>query len=255
MFISRLLTILFVFTLLSACDDTTSTDTSKVSVGITDSPTGVDSILISFNKIEAKVDSNWITLFEGSSTFDLLKFRNGKFNLLSQNLELEGDAIHFLRIKMTGATVYKDGEAHAMTVPGGDTRGIQILVKNGLLKAGISYTLLVDVDARRSFIRTKNGFRMKPVLRAFLIAQTGKINGTLQGWTDDPTVFAMNGSDTIATAQPDEAGGFTLWYLDPGTYSLSVSDTVGFSKSFAGPFTVTAGATTPAGTLPKSDPK
>ncbi|NUQ83013.1 MAG: DUF4382 domain-containing protein [Bacteroidetes bacterium] len=253
--LSRVLIILFFFAVLSSCEETTGNDTSKVSVGITDAPASVDSIMISFNKIEAKVDSNWLTLFEGSSTFDLLKFTNGKFNLLTQNLDLEGDHIHFLRIKMTGATVYKDGVAHAMTVPGGDTRGIQINVKNGLLKAGISYTLLVDVDARRTFIRTKNGFRMKPVLRAFLIAQTGKINGTLQGWTDDPTVFAMSGSDTVATAQPDPSGAFTLWYLDPGSYSIAVSDTVGFSKAYAGPYTVTAGGTTSAGTLPKSDPK
>ena len=251
----KLLGLLLMFSLIAiGCKDDETSNTSKISVGMIDSPTDLDSINLVVNEISVKVDSNWTVIFEGSQKINLLDFRDGTFKLFAENRVIEGVKIHEARLRISSAYVVKGTEKYVLTIPSGMTSGLKLKVKNGEIKPGFDYTLIVDLDAKRSFIKNKAKhfeYKMRPVLRAFLVATTGNIFGTVSGWSNNPTVYAISGSDTLASTIPDTFGAFKLFYLDEGTYSLGVADTLGGSKTYSGPFNVVKGQNTAAGTLVK----
>lgn len=236
------------------CDKDEDTKSSQLSVGMTDAPIGLDSVNLVVSEISALIDNDWKVIYVGSQKINLLDYSNGKAKLFTENTAIDGDKIHEVRLKLTSAYVVKGTSKYVLDVPSGMTSGLKLKIKNGNIEPGIAYTVLIDLDAKRSFIKEKDktfSYKMKPVLRAFMVSMTGKITGTLAGWTSitNPSVYAIQGADTLASAFPDAAGNFTLYYLDEGSYSLGVSDTLGNSLFYEGPFAVTKGQTTPAGTL------
>lgn len=236
------------------CDKDDETKSSQLSVGMTDAPIGLDSVNLVVSEISALIDNDWKVIYVGSQKINLLDYSNGRAKLFTENTAIDGDKIHEIRLKLTSAYVVKGTSKYVLEVPSGMTSGLKLKVKNGNIEPGIAYTVLIDLDAKRSFIKEKDkhfSYKMKPVLRAFMVSMTGKITGTLAGWTplSNPSVYAIQGEDTLASAFPDVLGNFTLYYLDEGSYSIGVSDTLGNSLFYEGPFAVNKGQTTPAGTL------
>lgn len=239
----------------AGCDkDDDGTKSSQLTVGMTDGPIGLDSVNLVVSEISAKIDSAWKVIYMGSQKINLLDYNNGKAKLFTENAAIEGNKVNEIRLKLTSAYVVRGTSKYVLTVPSGMTSGLKLKIKNGNIEPGIAYTVLIDLDAKRSFIKEKDKnftFKMKPVLRAFMVSMTGKISGTLAGWTatGNPSVYAIQGTDTLASAFPDALGNFTLFYLDEGTYSIGVADTLGNELKYAGPYSVTKGQTTAAGTL------
>ena len=61
---------------------------------------------------------------------------------------------------------------------------------------------------------------MKPVISAITEAQDGAIKGSVVPIVSTPAVYAIDGTDTLATTYTDEAGKFLLRGLGAGTYKV-----------------------------------
>lgn len=73
------------------------------------------------------------------------------------------------------------------------------------------------------------------------MAITGSISGTVTNPADLPVAYAIAGDDTVTSSPVDGTdGSFRLAFLPPGSYTVSVSDTL--NKAFTqSDVTVTAG--------------
>ena len=237
------------------CSKDADETNSSISVGITDAPIDLDSLILRVTEISVRSDSgSFKIIYSGSQSFNLLDFRNGSVKIFG-NGDLEGSQVTEVRLKVDKAYAVKGANKINITVPSGASSGLKLKVKNGAIEPGIGYTVVIDFDANRSLVKKgkfiSSGFNLKPVVRAFMKSTTGNISGTLSGWSNAPIVYAISGTDTMATALPDNSGNFTVHFLDAGNYSLSVADTLGGSKNYAGPYSVTTGNTTAAGSLVK----
>lgn len=237
------------------CSNDEKDTASSVSVGITDAPIDLDSLVLRVTEISVRSDSgSFKIIYSGSQSFNLLDFKNGSVKIFG-NGDLEGSQVTEVRLKVDKAYAVKGAAKINITVPSGASSGLKLKVKNGAIEPGIGYTVVIDFDANRSLVKKgkliSNGFNLKPVVRAFMKSTTGNLSGTLSGWSNAPIIYAISGTDTMATALPDNSGNFTVHFLDPGNYSLAVTDTLGGNKNYAGPYSVTTGQTTPIGTLSK----
>mgnify|MGYP006386491207 CR=1 FL=1 len=86
--------------------------------------------------------------------------------------------------------------------------------------------LLVDFDVSRSFVFQgppggPKSASFKPVIHATVMNVAGSIAGTVQPVAARAGLFAIVGTDTIATAAADTlTGAYVIRYLAPGTYSV-----------------------------------
>ena len=81
---------------------------------------------------------------------------------------------------------------------------------------GVTYTITLDFDAARSVVKQGNGsYSLKPVIRALSEATSGAIKGAITPFESQPAVFAIIGSDTVATAYTDEFGKFLIRGFQP----------------------------------------
>jgi hypothetical protein len=104
------------------------------------------------------------------------------------------------------------------------------------VSAGLLYKLLLDFDAARSIVRTGNGkYILKPVIRATMQAQGGSVKGYVLPDTVNTSVFAIQGTDTVAGTMTT-SGSYMIKGLNAGTYSLAFapSDTTYKSQTKTG---------------------
>ena len=95
-----------------------------------------------------------------------------------------------------------------------DLSGLKLNLQANLTE-GITYKVLLDFDAGKSIVaRGNNTFLLKPVVRAISEATTGAIKGSITPLESNPGIYALNGTDTVATTFPDADGKFLA---DAGT--------------------------------------
>jgi hypothetical protein len=100
---------------------------------------------------------------------------------------------------------------------------------NADLTEGIVYEVLIDFDAAKSILQTGNfTYKLKPVIRTITSAGSGAIKGTIFPLESSPSVFAIIGSDTIATTYAADDGQFLLRGLPEGNYIVSFNPKEGF---------------------------
>jgi len=174
------------------------------------------------------------------------------------SLDIEAGRYHQLRLIVTSATVtlasgltFTDGStSRALTIPSGAQTGIKINLNDGG-NAGVEIVdgetiLVVDFDVSQNFVVQGNagtpagitGILFTPLVRAAVRNIAGSIAGTvtaggspLAGATvravlDEPgTMEALETGE--ATAVTDAEGEYKIWFLAPGTYTVSVDGRTG----------------------------
>jgi hypothetical protein len=116
--------------------------------------------------------------------------------------------------------------------------------------AGVLYKLLLDFDAARSIVKTGNGkYILKPVIRTTLQSIGGSIKGYVLPNTFNTSVFAIQGTDTVA-GTTTVSGAYLIKGLNAGTYTVSFvpGDTTYKSQSKTG-INVTNNAVTTVDTV------
>jgi hypothetical protein len=242
----KVISIFFAVTLLliiSGCSKTPEkNDPGRLVINITDAPFPIDiieSASVTITKIEIRKagdgisdGSPFLTLWEGSETFDLLDLRNGlKEELL--DIEIPGGEYNLIRLYVDEAGLkIKDGGNFNVKVPSGKQTGIKVFINPGLIvEGGLTSELLLDFDLSRSFVMKGGmytpagikGFNFKPVIRAVNNSTAGRLEGmvtdTMKVKIKEASVWVMK--DTlVASAIADTMGHYAIIGIPAGVYSV-----------------------------------
>lgn len=244
--------------LFTGCGTGSSGGTGTMTVEMTDAP--IDSadavnVFIERVEVESQDGSGWITLNEPQKTYDLLSLVNGATEVIGSS-ELEAGTYNQIRLVLSsdGHSVVVDGKTYDMFVPSGAQTGIKLNI-NAEIKEDIQYVLLLDFDASRSVVNagqnTQRPYILKPVIRATEKAITGNIAGTVNPADAQPVVYAIAGSDTLASTIADTANGeFKMIGLKEGSYDVSIDPrNDSYQSTSVNGVSVTVGETNDIGTV------
>lgn len=216
---------------LYSCDDDKPSKSVNVGFYLTDAPA-----LQNYKAVNIDVESikystsgeNWIDLPITPLTIDLLKFNNGKDTLLS-NILLEANVkIQQIRLVLgsDNTLVLEDGTVVDLGTPSGQTSGLKINVQS-VADITSGYKVVIDFDAARSIVAKGNGgYSLKPVIRAYITANTSAVSGNLLPADMVFKVFTVTSAgDTISTlSDPALSNYFQLHGLFSGTYDIKAED-------------------------------
>jgi hypothetical protein len=219
---------------------------------LTDAPGDYEAVYVDIQGVEVNAGSEeggWKQLEINKGVYNLIEFTNGMDTLLATAI-LPAGRIEQIRLKLgDDNTVLIDGDIKDLTTPSGQQSGVKLNVHAELLE-GITYKLWLDFDAARSVVEAGNGkLNLKPVIRTYTEAQDGAIKGVVTPVESLPAVFAINGSDTVATTYADETGKFLLQGVPEGTYLVSFDPKDGFDAFQKADVSVSTGAVTDLGTI------
>jgi len=168
--------------------------------------------------------------------YDLLDLRNGVTATLGSATIPTGSYTQMRMIVDSGRVTLGNGllfaggsSASSMKVPSGGQTGIKVNFSGPVQITAGETVLLVDFDVCRSFVFTgppsaPNGVNFKPVLHATVQDVAGSITGTAGPAGSQAMVYAIVGTDTLASAAADAvSGAYILRYLSPGTYTVGAS--------------------------------
>jgi len=220
-----------------------------MSVYLADDPAVYDKVNIDIQSVEINDDSGWRPLHMiNPGIHNLLNFRNGRDTIIASSRLAQSRITQIRLILGPDNSVVTGGVSFPLETPSAQESGLKLNV-DIQLTAGIEYKAWVDFDASRSIVTTGNGkFILKPVMRVFTQALSGSVQGVVLPSEADAFVYALNGSDTIASAKPDSAtGNFMIRGLSAGAYSLSIDGNNGYSDTTFNNVNVTTGNVTDIG--------
>jgi hypothetical protein len=215
----------------------------------------------------------WVTLATPNAAFNLLDLQGGKLANLGQ-ITLPVGTYNGFRlildpqqssITLKNGTVLTGG--NGIVFPSASRTGIKINLDHSVVLDATGTQMIIDFDLGHSFVMRghsieQNGLLFKPVIRATAsVLQTGGISGTVHATTTTGDVVSgatveilKNGTsltdtvsaNVIATTSTDDAGAYTVLYLQPGTYAVRVTppSTSTNSAALVSDVSVTAGETT-----------
>ena len=238
-----------------ACQEASNEQTGRIVIKITDAPFPIDFIedaSVTITKLEMRLEEingdmdegniegedeseehPFITLFEGSETFNLLELRNG---LMATFLDLEIPVGNYnlIRIYVEDASIaVKDHDTYSVKVPSGSQTGVKVFMKPSLKVASeLTAEVILDFSLDKSFVLKGNmdtpagikGFNFKPVIRAV----NNTVAGSVEGVISDTAGVALSGvlvsisqDEVISTAISNDDGYYAMAGILPGMYSMS----------------------------------
>jgi hypothetical protein len=109
--------------------------------------------------------------------------------------------------------------------------------------------LALDFDAAKSIHVTGNGrYMLRPTVKVIPVMAVGNIDGTISPVVG-ASVFAISGTDTVASTSPDTTGFFMFSMLTSGSYNVAVHPDTGFFDTTLTGIMVMPQATTHLGTI------
>jgi hypothetical protein len=227
---------------------------ARLNIYLTDDPAAYDEVNIDIqqvfiNKGENGSDS-WKEIPITPGVYNLLEFRNG-FDTLLGSIELPAGKISQIRLVLGNNNSLKEGAViHKLETPSAQQSGLKLNVQTELTE-GITYKLWIDFDAARSIVKAGNSgkYLLKPVIRTYTEALSGAIKGFVIPATSNPWVYAIRGSDTVASAKPEAATGyFLIKGLPAATYQLAIDGSNGYTDKTISDILVVNGVVTNTGT-------
>lgn len=198
---------------------------ARLEVWLTDAPGDYQEVNVEIEGVQVHVgdgeqESGWKSLDVDGGVYNLLEFTNGLDTLLG-TIELPPGRISQVRLKLGQDNTLKvGGKVLPLSTPSGQQSGLKLQVHT-VLTEGITYKILLDFDVARSVVdRGNDTYSLKPVIRTITEAQDGAIKGIVIPALSTPAVYAIEGTDTVATTYTDDAGKFLLRGLDAGTYRV-----------------------------------
>lgn len=187
---------------------------------------------------ESEDESNFITLYEGDMTANLLELTNGITKSMGE-IEVPVGTYDLVRVYVSeGSVLLSDGTSYELNVPSGVQTGIKVFIKPGIeVASSITSDLLLDFDVHKSFKPKGNinavseitGFNFTPVIRAANMSVSGSLSGmvaTTMGDVTTPiegaTVSVVSGATVISTTFTDANGGYMFLGLDAGNYRVTL---------------------------------
>ena len=234
------------------CGDSTGSGAARLTVVVTDAPIDLlESATVQIGDVEIiPADGPPVLLTSDGGTHDLLTLQNGVTGDVA-SLEIEAGRYLQLRLVVLSASVMLKegfefnggGRVKDLVVPSGAQTGIKINLDasdGDASNAGINISpgetiLVIDFDVSQNFKVQGNadtpaginGFLFTPLLRAVVRDVAGSIAGTITPAANQSaegiTVMAESQAASVtATAATDAGGKYTIWFLAPGTYTVTV---------------------------------
>ncbi|HTJ11804.1 MAG TPA: DUF4382 domain-containing protein [Dinghuibacter sp.] len=225
-------------------------------VRLTDAPSVFDAVYIDVDRVEVNVSadtgstSGWQTVpLLRPGLYNLLDFRNGIDTVLAA-ADLPAGRLSQMRLVLGDSNfVVVDGQPYPLKTPSAQQSGLKFNI-DATLTSGIVYRLWIDFDAGHSIVTTgKSTYILKPVIRTYAAATGGSIKGYVLPAPAKPTVWAIQGTDTLM-ALPDTATGYYFFggvAAGPWSLRFQAADTTYADTAVA--VTVTTGVVTDAGTM------
>jgi len=259
-----------------ACSKEKSSDNSSVPSGkqslnlyLTDGPTDFfDKVLIDIKSVKVLVDTCdrsrrrqdnwdstkkcfvWDSLAVKPGVYDLLSLRNGIDTLLGSGIVTDGTIRKIVITLGTNNSIVKDSVSYPLNLLNSQTTITIRLFGNECdnFQSG-HYRLWLDFDCGRSIVRLRDGaFYLSPVIKAFIIKESGAVKGIVKPNDAYPIISVYNATDT-AYAFPWRDGQFKVRGLDSGTYSVFVNAGNGYKDTTISNVSVTIGKETDLGTI------
>jgi len=252
--VSWLLLLLFAVAMTSCNKDNNAT--ARVEVRLTDAPGDYQEVNIDIQDVQVNSDDGtpsegWKSLnLSNKGIFNLMKLTNGLDTLLGE-VQLPVGKISQLRLILgSNNSIKVSDQTVLLTTPSAQQSGLKVQIHTDL-KEGITYKILIDFDAARSIVSTGSGkFILKPVIRTVVEAESGSVKGLVSPVASRPAVYALSGTDTIATTFADSTSGkFLLKGLAAGTYNVSFAPKSGYLPTTKENVSVTVGNVTDIGTV------
>jgi len=235
-YLTPLLTLLYA----AACSG--PSDTGTVTVRLSDAPSDdLQSATIYVSEVTVQgsgVSADEQVISSTKTSYDLLTLQSGVTATLG-SAEVPTGTYSQIRLLVDSARVvlkaghtFADGTNTAkLTVPSGSQTGIKVNISPPVTVTSGETILVVDFDVSQSFVFQgphdhPNSVSFKPVLHATATDVAASISGTVTPLAVNAAVYAIQGTDTAATAFPSATtGAYTLRFLAPGTYTVAVKAT------------------------------
>ncbi len=201
----------------------TDNGTARMAIRLTDAPGDYDAVFVDVESVVIKYNGNEDeTVFAdvNAGIYDLLELTAG-VNVLLVDEDIPAGSISQIRLILgEDNTIVVDGETFSLATPSAQQSGLKIQV-NETLEDGILYDFILDFDVDKSILQTGNGqYKLKPVIRASTVAETGAIAGTVLPLDIQTMVTATDGVNEISTFT-NETGAYLLTGLPEGTYTVT----------------------------------
>ena len=248
-----------IFTSCSDSESATGNQSARLQVSMTDAPDpNVREVWVDIQSIQVNTsdsaNSGWTTLSGAHpGVYNLLALTNGRDTLLA---DAEIPAGHVSQMRMVlgpnNYLILNDGSRVALETPSAQQSGLKLPI-NQQLGGGLLYRLVLDFDAGRSVVKAGNSGRyiLKPVIRIISLTPSGGIvNGVVTPIRTRTAVYAIQGSDTVASTYTDTLNGrYSIRDIRGGAYNFSYvpNDTLLHSTSRS--VNVTLGQTTVVDTV------
>ena len=212
-------------------DNDKSASNATVGFYLTDAPApfSYKAVNVDVQGVSYSLDGNgWTNLLITPRVIDLLRFSNGQDTLLS-NITLEaGVRVQQIRLLLgdNNTLTLNDGSVVQLGTPSGQTSGLKINVTSAV-EVTSGYKVVIDFDAARSIVAKGNGtYSLKPVIRAFIEANTSSVSGNLTPSNRITRVFTVTSAgDTISTVSDTARNNyFMLQGLFSGTYNIQAEN-------------------------------
>lgn len=211
------------------CDKDNSSETTKVTVRLTDAPGDYQQVNVDVTGVEFKMkNGTLVKLNVTKGIYNLLNFVNGMDTLIASSNVESGTLSQVRLILGPNNTIKVDGTVYPLTTPSAQQSGLKLSM-NSELTPGVDYNLLLDFDANLSIVSTGNGtYQLKPVIRAIAEATTGSVHGSVLTTLALPAIVsATNGTATYTTVT-DAEGRFLIRGLVEGAYSITITPILPF---------------------------
>ncbi len=231
--------------LAAACNKTSEPAFGTFTAQLTDSPIpNVESATVWVSQVYliggTDTTGSRYTISNTPMEYDLLTLQNGVTAALGSSSIPVGDytqmrlVVDSAKLTLASPLVFTSGSPSAtVKVPSGMQTGIKVNFAGAVHVAPGETILVVDFDASQNFSLTgtptnPTGVLFKPVLHATVTNVAASIAGTVTPASAKAKLYAIfqSSDDTLATALADTiTGAYKLWYLAPGTYTVTAVGT------------------------------
>jgi len=227
LFAAVLLTFVFSGFLVSCSKhENASSEKAKLEVYLTDSPADYDHVFIDVRDVQINLGTDTSGGWQSLSTvkagsYDLLRLVNDKDTLLG-NSDIGTGTLQQMRLVLgPNNYVVVKGQNIPLETPSAQQSGLKLNVHQ-MITSGILYTITLDFDAGKSIVKTGNNkYILKPVIRTVFNAVGGSIKGFVLPDSVTTAVYALQGSDTVATTFTASNGGYLIKGVAAGSYNLT----------------------------------
>jgi hypothetical protein len=247
--------LIFLLAFFSSCNNE-ETNMARLVVRMIDSPGDYQEVNVDIQAIEVNVSGNgngsgWTELSNtNTGVYNLLELTNG-LSVVLADVELPAGFISQIRLILgENNTLKMNDQVTDLTTPSSQQSGLKLQL-NATLTEGITYEVLLDFDAALSVVTSGNSgkFNLKPVIRAIAEAQDGAIKGIVLPVDATAAVFAIQGTDTVASSFADGTGAFLIRALPGGNYTVGISPSSDYMETSIENVQVVVGEVSDIGTV------